>query len=189
MTKIEGETAGIGIPIPKPELTGDFNITPSVDRAIPVRKMDEDSDWSLHDDAAKAFTDELTEQLKEHPELASKRARLRFIKTTFKFDDHRLARFFGITQDQVRRYDLRGRRKEEKDRFEDRFNGFFTIASILERNFHGYIDEVVDRRVSLETPNGKLSDVSIGMAMRAGYINIAVGVALYTLRHKEDTIG
>lgn len=169
----------------KPVLTGEFNLTPSVDRAIPVRKMYEDSDFFLKDQADEAFTDELM----RHPETATKRDRLRFIRSTLKYDNRILAQYLGITTDQVQRYDLRGRRKTEIERFEQRFNGLFTLSSILERHFKDYIGAVIDRKVVLNTPNGKLSDVSISKALQGGYVNIAVAIILETLRQNGETIG
>ena len=161
---------------------GRFNLRPSIEIAIPEATLEEDLDVTLKINAIEAFSDEL----RAHPDLKTKRARLKFIKDTLKYDDRRLAKYLGITADQIVRKDLRGRRKEEVERFEQRFNGLFTLSGILERNFHGYIGAVVDRRVVLESPNGKLSDISVNMAVEKGFINIAVAVALEAVRLNSE---
>ncbi len=169
----------------KPLLTGEFNLTPSVELAIPERVLPEDADVALRRNASDAFN----EQLEARPELTSKRARLRFIKETLKYDDHKIAHFLGITKNQVERYDLRGRRKKEVGRFQERFDGLFALAGILEANLKGFPDSYLDRRIALETPIGKLSEMSVNDAVRGAFINIAVGIALEAVRQKEKTFG
>jgi len=191
-----------GIPISKPLLTGEFDITPTIEKAIPERKMDEDTDAALTDQANTAYIDQLRKHVegKGNTELLKKMARLNFIRGSLGYGDHRLARrlkitrterdkkgdtrlaaYLGITENQVQRGDLRGRRKKEVARFEERFNGFFALSSILAES----VEDVIDRRVALETPNGKLSDVSVADAIKAGYINIAVAIALEAVRTNE----
>lgn len=169
----------------KPVLTGEFNLTPRVELAIPQRVLPEDADLALRGNAAEAFN----EQLEARPELASKRARLRFIKQTLRYDDHKISQFLGITGNQVERYDLRGRRKKEVGRFQERFDGLFALAGILEANLKGFPDSYLDRRIALETPIGKLSEMSVNDAVKGAFINIAVGIALEAVRQKEKTFG
>lgn len=195
--------------IPTPKLTGEFRLIPvisDVEGALPTIRMGEDTDEALADQASLAYDDELSKHIKTkgNIELGKKSARLEFIRGSLGYGDHRLAKhlgittgekdqrgdyklaqYLGITANQVQRGDLRGRRKKEVDRFEQRFNGLFTLSSILAEN----IDDVIDRRVALETPNGKLSEVSISDAIKAGYINIAIGIALATVRQNEEVIG
>lgn len=188
-----------------PPITGEFNLTPSVDVAIPTARMYEDTDEALGDQASAAYDEELRKHVvnKGHTELIQKRARLRLIRGSLGYGDHRLAKhmritardvqegdrrlaqYLGITANQVQRGDLRGRRKKEVNRFEQRFNGLFTLSSILTE----FVDDIIDRRVDLVTPNGKLSDVSIGKVVEHGYINIAVCIALETVRQNQKTVG
>lgn len=192
----------------KPVPTGKFRITPritDIEAVFPIIRMDEDTDKALADQANMAFIDQLKKHVKEkgHIELLGKLARLKFIRgslryganprlarhlriTTIEKDrkgDHRLAQYLGITENQVQRGDLRGRRKKEIARFEERFNGLFALSSILAES----VEDVIDRRIALETPNGKLSNVSVGDAIKAGYINIAVAIALEAVRHNESS--
>lgn len=168
-----------------PRPSGEFSLTPSVDVAIKPTSFYEDSDVALKDQASEAFSDEL----RAYPEHRTKTSRLKFIKSALKFSDYRIAQFLGITTDQVVREDLRGRRIAEVERFTDRFNGLYVIASLLERHSSGYVGAVMDRRVALEVPNGVLSDVSIGAAMRDGFANVAVAVAQMTVRQEQESIG
>ncbi|HYM65421.1 MAG TPA: hypothetical protein VES68_02970 [Candidatus Sulfotelmatobacter sp.] len=170
--------------IDNPTVTGAFNLKPTFEVALPERTLEEDLDVTLALNAQEAYSDEL----REHPEFLTKRSKLRFIKKTLKYEDRKTAKLLGITTNQVERQDLRGRRKEEVERFDQRFNGLFALSSILERNFHGYIGAVVDRRVALETPNGKLSEMSVNMAVERGYINVAVAIALETVRQNRETM-
>ena len=188
----------------KPVLTGEFDITPTIEKAIPERTMDEDTDVALADQANTAYIDQLRKHVEEkgNTELLKKMARLNFIRGSLGYGDHRLARhmgitrnerdqkgdyrlaqYLGITVNQVQRADLRGRRKKEVGRFEQRFNGLFALSSILAES----IEDVIDRRVAFETPNGKLSDVSVSDAIKAGYINIAVAIALEAVRQNESS--
>lgn len=195
--------------IPTPELTGNFRLTPvtsDIEASLPAVRMDEDTDKALADQAKSTYDDELYKQVnqKNNIELLRKNARLNFIRGSIGYGDHQLARqlrittsekdrkgdqrlaqYLGITENQVQRGDLRGRRKKEIARFEERFNGLFTLSSILAES----VDDVIDRRIALETPNGKLSDVSVSGAIKAGYINIAIGIALAAIRQNEEAIG
>lgn len=195
--------------IPIPELSGEFRITPvikDIEGSLPIIRMDEDTDEALADQASSAYITELEKHIKNkgNIELRKKSARLGFIRGSLGYGDHRLARhlrittgekdqqgdyrlaqYLGITPNQVQRGDLRGRRKKEVNRFEQRFNGLFALSSILAEN----IEDIIDRRVALETPNGKLSEVSISDAIKAGYINIALGIALTSVRQRENVIG
>lgn len=203
------ETGKGPIIIPTPKLSGEFRITPvikDVEGSLPIIRMDEDTDEALADQASSAYVTELEKHIKNkgNIELRKKSARLEFIRGSLGYGDHRLARhlrittgekdqqgdyrlaqYLGITPNQVQRGDLRGRRKKEVNRFEQRFNGLFALSSILAEN----IEDIIDRRVALETPNGKLSEVSISDAIKAGYINIALGIALASVRQRENVIG
>ena len=193
----------------KPKLTGEFRLVPvisDIEGALPAIRMDEDTDQALADQANLAYDDEFRKHIKDkgNIELMKKSARLGFIRGSLGYGDHRLARhlgitrnekdkkgdfrlaqYLGITTNQIQRGDLRGRRKKEVDRFEQRFNGLFTLSSILAEN----IEDIIDRRVALETPNGKLSEISINDAIKAGYINIAVGITLSTIRQNQEVMG
>lgn len=189
--------------------TGEFRLNPvalDIEGSLPAVRMDEDTDEALADQANTAYTDELRKhvEIKGNIELLGKHARLNFIRGSLGYGDHRLARhlaitrsekdkkgdlrfaqYLGITENQVQRSDLRGRRKKEVARFEQRFNGLFALSSILVES----VEDVIDRRVALETPSGKLSDVSVGDAIKVGYINIAVAIALEAVRQSEETMG
>lgn len=160
-------------------------LKPSFEVALPKTTLEEDWDTSLAFDAGQAYLSELN----QHPELTTKVSRLKYIKDTLKYDDAKIAKLMGITPDQVARKDLRGRRKLEVGRFTQRFEGLFTLASILERNFHDKIDSYVDRRAVLEAPNGKLTEMSVNMAVGKGYINLGVAIALRTIQQNQDMIG
>lgn len=164
--------------------SGEFNITPSVEKAIPTPIFFEDSDQALRLQANDAFNNEMD----KHPELTTKVARLGFIKDNLKYDDFRLSQFLGITLNQVQRKDLRGRKKKEINRFEQRFKDLFTITSILTTHFSGYIGATMDRKISLETPNGKLSNISVSDAIKEGYTSIAVAIALETVRLNQESM-
>ena len=171
--------------IENPASTGRFNLKPTFEAALPQRTLEEDFDISLSLNAGQAYLDEL----RTHPEHTTKRSRLKFIKDTLKYENRKIATFLGITENQVVRQDLRGRRKKEVERFEERFNGLYTLSSILGNTFKGYIGEVVDRRVALETPNGKLSEMNVKNAVEKGYINIAVAIALEARRQNQEILG
>jgi hypothetical protein len=177
---------------------------PTFKDGVPVLTMDEDSDRSLADQANTAFIEQLYKHVVEkgNTELLEKMARLNFIRGSLGYGDHRLARrlktirtkwekkgdvtlseYLGTTENQIERGDMRGRRQEEVDRFEARFNGLFTLSSILAES----VGDVIDRRISCITPNGKLSDMSIADALEAGYINIAVAIALEAVRTNEGS--
>lgn len=163
--------------------TGEFDITPRIEKAIPTPTLLEDSDTALKLQANDVFNEEMD----KHPELTTRTARLGFIRDNLKYDDFRLSQFLGITLNQVQRKDLRGRRKKEVDRFEQRFKDLFTVSSILTTHFAGYIGATMDRKISLEAPNGKLSDISVSDAIKGGYSSIAVAVALEAVRlHGES---
>jgi hypothetical protein len=78
---------------------------------------------------------------------------------------------------------MRGRRLEEVERFEGRFNGLFTLSSILAEN----TEDAIDRRVTIKMPGDKLSETSIADALEAGYVNIAIALALMSVRHNETS--
>lgn len=177
---------------------------PTFEDALPERTMDQDSDRSLADQANTAFIDQLYKHVVEkgNTELLEKNGRLNFIRGSLGYGDHRLARrlktirtnweekgdvtiseYLGTTENQIERGDLRGRRQEEIDRFEARFNGLFTLSSILAES----VENIIDRRVAIETPIGKLSDLSIADALDVGYINIAVAIALEAIRQNEES--
>jgi hypothetical protein len=177
---------------------------PTFEDALPERTMSEDSDIALADQANTAFIEQLYKHVVEkgNTELLEKNGRLNFIRGSLGYGDHRLARrlqtirspweekgdvtlseYLGTTENQVERGDLRGRRIAEVDRFEERFNGLFTLSSILAEE----VEDVIDRRVAIHTPNGKLSDVSVADALDAGYVNIAVAIALEAVRTNEGS--
>lgn len=191
----------------KPVLTGEFRVIPritDIEAVFPTVRMNEDTDEALADQARTAYDEQFEKHVKAkgNIELLGKLARLNFIRGSLGYGDHRLARhlritttekdqkgdhrlaqYLGITENQVQRGDLRGRRKKEVVRFEERFNGFFALSSILAES----VEDVIDRQIALETPNGKLSNVSVSDAIKAGYINIAVAIALETVRHNESS--
>ncbi len=47
----------------------------------------------------------------------------------------------------------------------------------------------MDRKISLETPNGKLSDISVSDAIKAGYSSIATALALEAVRLNQEVMG
>ncbi len=191
----------------KPVLTGEFRVASriaDIEAVFPTIRMNEDTDEALADQARTAYDDQLEKHVKakENTELLGKLARLNFIRGSLGYGDHRLARrlrittreidrkgdsrlaqYLGTTANQVQRGDLRGRRKKEVGRFEQRFNGLFALSSILAES----VEDVIDRRIALETPNGKLSSVNVSDAIKAGYINIAVAIALEAVRHNESS--
>ena len=154
----------------------------------------------------------------DHKELLTKRGRFRFIrdqlgygnkslvqalgiKSKF-FDeaDRKLAGYLGISVNQVEREDLRGIRshkkhkkgdayirKLEQKQFDQRFNGLFTLASIMDRII--FEEDTMEKRITLGEGNSRISNISIGMALRGGYPNIAVSLALDAIRQREDTMG
>lgn len=160
----------------------------AVEIAIPVATMNEDTEVFLREAAIDAYTDQFINR-PEFGKKPTKTARLKLIKETFNYrhnrqdDDVRYANMLGITANQVTRKDLRGRRKKEVKRFQDRLNGLFTISSILEGN----VDKIIDRRVTLSTPNGKLSDVCLRDALKGGFVFIGVAIALEAARVSEQT--
>lgn len=166
------------------KLTGEFNITPGIEKAIPISTLLEDSDQALKLQANDAFNDELF----KHPDLITKTSKLNFIKDNLKYDNYKLSQFLGITSNQIQRKDLRGRRIKEVKRFEQRFKDLFTISSILTTHFSDYIGATMDRKISLETPNGKLSNISVSDAIKGGYTSIAVAIALESVRLNQESI-
>jgi hypothetical protein len=177
---------------------------PNFKDGVPILTMDEDSDRSLADQANTAFIDQLYKHAigKGDTELLELNGRLNFIRGSLGYGDHRLARrlkvmrspweekgdatiseYLGITENQVERGDMRGRRQEEIDKFEGRFNGLFTLSSILAE----FVDDAIDRRVVIKAPNGKLSDMSIADALEAGFVNIAIALALMAVRQNEES--
>jgi hypothetical protein len=177
---------------------------PNFKDGVPILTMDEDSDRSLADQANTAFIDQLYKHAvtKGDTELLELNGRLNFIRGSLDYGDHRLARrlktikspweekgdktisdYLGITASQVERGDIRGRRLEEVERFEGRFNGLFTLSSILAEN----TEDVIDRRVTIKMPGDKLSETSIADALEAGYVNIAIALALMSVRHNETS--
>jgi hypothetical protein len=184
---------------------GEFRLhITSFEDALPERTLVQDSDVALADQANTAFIEQLHKHVvkKENTELLTINGRLNFIRGSLGYGDQRLARrlktirspweekgdttiadSLGITENQVERGDMRGRRQGEIDRFEERFNGLFTLSSLLAES----VEDVIDRRVAIHTPNGKLSNISIADALKAGFINIAVAIALETVRVNEMT--
>lgn len=162
-------------------------------------------EFALIDEASEGYDEELSIQVDKngHTELLGKRGRLRFIRTTLGYRAHpvtqslgirskfyedaerKLAKYLGITPNQVKTEDVRNRRKNEAEKFEQRFKGLFTVVSAVER--FTINDDVIERRVTLERPSGKISNISIGSALRGGFPNIAVTIALDTVKDNEGT--
>lgn len=177
----------------------------------------EDIELTLSEQAKSAFDEELRIQvdMSGHNKLLTKRGRFRFIRNQlgyrnkslakalgikskfFDEADRRLANYLGISVNQVEREDLRGTRshkkgasdknKPQQKKFDQRFNGLFTLASIMDRYI--FEEDVLEKRVTLGSGNSRISNMSLGMALRGGYPNIAVSIALDAIRQKEDTIG
>ena len=185
--------------------TSEFHfLHPTFKDGVPVLTLDEDSDTSLADQANTALKYELYKHVVQNgnAELLTINDRSNFIRGSLGYGDHRLARrlktikspweekgdktisdYLGITASQVERGDMRGRRLEEVERFEGRFNGLFTLSSILAEN----TEDAIDRRVTIKMPGDKLSETSIADALEAGYVNIAIALALMSVRHNETS--
>ncbi len=127
--------------------------------------------------------------------------------------DTKLAQYLGVTPNQVRRQDLRGvrshkkaegldpqnptrtlrileSRRQDEERaieFEHRFKALFTLVSIVDRYNIG--EDEIENRMTLERPNGKISNISIGAALRGGYPNVAVSLALESARQSQEMLG
>lgn len=184
-------------------------------------------------EASTAFNDEQEIQVNKngHMEALHKRGRLRFIRAKLGYGnpvlarslgasskffddvDIKLARYLGITPNQIRRQDLRavrshqkyekldpqnpagnfkikerGRQDEQRaEEFERRFNALFTLVSIADR--YKMTEDQIENRLTLERPNGKISNISIGAALRGGFPNIAVNLAIESVRQSQEMFG
>lgn len=161
----------------------------AIDLAIPLARFEEDMGDALRQAASDAYTETLRENPDElrlrsanrpEPE-PTRRARVRFIQKRLKLTDSKLAEFLGITANQVRRLDLRTRRKKQMGTLDQRLNGLTTIAHRLGQGISGYPGEIIDRRVSIASPNGTLN-ISVGDAIAAGYPHLGVAAAMESKR-------
>jgi len=163
------------------QTTGRFNLTPNVALAIPQSETEEDSKIALRELANGVFEREKG----YHPKLKTNREMMRFIqKDTFKWDYAQLASYLGLSRDQVKKFDRIGIKEKQLDKFRERFEGLFAIGSILLK----HVDEAIDRKGALVTPNGLLSDLGVGEIIKAGRINTAVSITERTFKkfHEEN---